>query len=215
LPSVDRLAETFGAWGIDETIQVVAYDQGPGAYASRLWWMLRYLGHDAVAVLDGGFAMWRAEGQPVRSGAEQQTRRSFSPRVRPGMLVTAVDVGHHLHDGQLLLIDARAPERYRGDVEPLDPVAGHIPGAVNAFYQDNLSADGTFRPVADLRARFAERLSGTPADRTVVYCGSGVTACHDLLALEHAGLQGARLYAGSWSEWIADPTRPVGRGDER
>lgn len=215
LPPLDRLATTFGEWGIGDGTQVVVYDQGPGMYASRLWWLLRYLGHDAAAVLDGGYDAWTREGRSVRGGAEQPRSARFQARVRPSMLASVADVQRGLDDTAHRLIDARAAERFEGQVEPLDPVAGHIPGAANYCFQENLRPDGTFQAPSVLRERLAAVLGGVDPARTVCYCGSGVTACHDLLALEHAGLHGARLYAGSWSEWCSDAARPVETGPAR
>jgi len=214
LPDAGVLAGTLGRLGIAGGVQVVAYDQDTGMYASRLWWLLRWLGHSSVAVLDGGFAKWNAEGRPTTSGEERRETRSFTGRPHEDLTFDAARVGAIAADPRWRLVDARAPERYRGEQETLDPVAGHIPGASNQFYMDNLTGAGLFRTPEELRARFAPVLEGRPADRLVAYCGSGVTACHDLLALEHAGLHGARLYPGSWSEWCADPARPVATGDE-
>ena len=213
LPDAATAARTFSALGVGAGVQVVAYDQDTGMYASRVWWMLRWLGHDAVAVLDGGLARWRAEGRAIRSGVEAPVPRPFVAAPRAGMIVTADQIAVLTGSG-FQLVDARAPERYRGDVEPLDRVPGHIPGARNHYFQSNLDNTGRFRSAADLAARFSETLGDTPADRAICYCGSGVTACHDLLAMEHAGLPGGRLYAGSWSEWSADPQRPVATGTD-
>jgi thiosulfate/3-mercaptopyruvate sulfurtransferase len=209
LPDPDALTRTFTRFGITSGVQVVAYDQDNGMFASRLWWMLRWLGHDAVAVLDGGFAKWTAEGRDTRSGTETRAAQTFVAAPRPDLLATVDQVAALRADHNWRLVDARAPERFRGDVEPLDRVAGHIPGAVNHCYQTNLDAEGSFRSPEELRAHMQATLGDHPADRIVCYCGSGVTACHNLLALEHAGLTGARLYAGSWSEWSSDPARPV------
>ena len=192
-------------------VSPLAYDQDIGMFASRLWWLLRWLGHDAVAVLDGGWAAWTSANRPIVRGVETRPRRVFVPRVRKAMTAAAEEVARMRDGTRGLLVDARAPERYRGDVEPLDPVAGHIPGAVNLWYQQN-AAEGRFLPDRDLKSLWDERLGDTPPADVVCYCGSGVTACHNLLALEHAGLTGARLYPGSWSEWVADPARPVERG---
>ena len=211
LPEMDALQERFGRWGIGAGTQVVAYDQDTGMEASRLWWLLRYLGHTAVAVLDGGLARWTAEGRPLRGGAERPTPATFIGQPQAEMLAEAGDIEQLRQDPSARVIDARAPERFRGDTEPLDPVAGHIPGAVNHPYLSNLQADGTFRMPADLRQHLAAALGGVPAAQTAVYCGSGVSACHNLLALEHAGLTGAKLYAGSWSEWCAEEERPVAK----
>ncbi len=212
LPDPHTLAQTFSRLGIASGIQVVAYDQDSGMYASRLWWMLRWLGHDAVAVLDGGFAKWTAEGRPTKSGAEPRTPREFSGSPRSEMAFGVGEVASQLGTSAWQLLDARAPERYRGETEPIDKTAGHIPGAKNHFFQSNLDERGLFRTPEELRARMKESVGDTPADRIVCYCGSGVTACHNLLALEHAGMKGAKLYAGSWSEWSSDPSRPVERG---
>ena len=211
LPDVQTFASTLGRLGIDAGTQVVVYDQDSGGFASRLWWMLRWLGHDAVALLNGGFAKWLAEGRPTTAGVDVRTPRIFVPHPQPQMVATAEDVSTMVGQKAWRLLDARAPERFRGEVEPVDKVAGHIPGAVNVPFLENLDASGVFKPAADLAARFQEASGSTPADHVVVYCGSGVTACQNLLALEHAGLHGARLYPGSWSEWSSDPSRPMTR----
>jgi thiosulfate/3-mercaptopyruvate sulfurtransferase len=213
LPTPAACATVFGRLGIDATKQVVAYDQGPGAYAARLWWMLRWLGHEAAAVLDGGYAVWAREGRPVTSADTVVHPAPFVPR--PARPVVGTDaVAANLASRALLVVDARGRERFRGDVEPIDRVPGHIPGAVNRPFTENLGADGTFKPASDLRAEWDALLSGRMPAAIVHSCGSGVTACHNLLAMEHAGLGGAALYPGSWSEWSADPARPVARGDD-
>ncbi|HVZ23158.1 MAG TPA: sulfurtransferase [Vicinamibacterales bacterium] len=211
LPDPDAAARTFGRLGIANGMQVVAYDQDTGSFASRLWWMLRWLGHDAVAVLDGGFAKWTAEHRAVEAGAATPAARRFVGQPRPQMTIDAAEVARLLRRPDTLLLDARAPERYRGDVEPIDRVPGHIPGAANYFFQQNVSDRGVLRSPGELRDQLSVVLGEVPADRVVCYCGSGVTACHNLLALERAGLPGAKLYAGSWSEWSSDPSRPVDR----
>ena len=215
LPAPDVLARTFSAWGIDASVQVVAYDQDAGMFASRLWWMLRWLGHPGAAVLDGGLAAWTRDEHPTASGSESRPGRRFEPAVDDRMLADAEAVARAIGSDVQVLIDARAPERFEGRTEPLDPVAGHIPGAVNRFFKDNLRADGTFRSPDSLRQDFERILASSEAPSAICYCGSGVTACHDLLALEHAGLLGARLYAGSWSEWCSDPGRPTESGPAR
>jgi thiosulfate/3-mercaptopyruvate sulfurtransferase len=213
LPSPQASEALFSRLGIDAQKQVVAYDQGSGMFAARLWWMLRWLGHDAVAVLDGGFDKWVREGRPVETTVRAPGPAAFSAR-HVGPLVHADDVLRCLGTRDCMLVDARAPERYRGEVEPLDPVAGHIPGARNRPYGSNIAADGTFKSPEALRREFAALLGATPLERVVHYCGSGVTACHNALAMEIAGLPGTRLYPGSWSEWCADTSRPVARGEE-
>jgi thiosulfate/3-mercaptopyruvate sulfurtransferase len=191
---------------------VVTYDQDTGAYASRLWWLLRYLGHDAVAVLDGGWAKWSREGRSTRNGDETRPAATYRPSPHPEARLELEDVIARVGNRVGLLIDARAPERFEGRTETIDRVAGHIPGAANHFFKQNLAGDGTMLPPASLRAQFTEILGGhAPAD-AVMYCGSGVTACQNLLAMEHAGLPGAKLYVGSWSEWSSDPVRPIETG---
>jgi thiosulfate/3-mercaptopyruvate sulfurtransferase len=210
LPTPEAAAAAFSRLGIGNDRQIVVYDQDAGAWASRLWWMLRWLGHDAGAVLNGGFAKWTREGRSLSSTADRPPAARFTAQPRAAMLVQARDVGVRLDDPSWLLLDARAPERYRGDVEPIDRAAGHIPSAANAPFAENVDADGVFRTNAGDRLR--EALGDTPPDRVVNYCGSGVTACHNVLALEHAGLRGSVLYAGSWSEWSSDPSRPIEKG---
>jgi len=209
IPSVEALAATFGRLGIARDSQVVVYDQDSGSWASRLWWSLRYLGHDAVAMLDGGWAKWTREGRPTTSGEARRSATFFSAEPRPGMRAGVDEVVAALKDPALLLVDARAPERFEGRTEPIDRAAGHIPGAVNHFYQSNLADDGTMLPPEELRERFTRLLQGRDPAQAVMYCGSGVTACHNLIAMEQAGLPGARLYPGSWSEWSSDPARPI------
>jgi thiosulfate/3-mercaptopyruvate sulfurtransferase len=213
LPPLEPFVAKLRAWGIGGSSQVVAYDDAGGAFAARLWWMLRWLGHDAAAVLDGGFPAWIAEGRPVTAVVPEPACGDFQPQPRSEWLATARELATPQSVSRRLF-DARAPERFAGDVEPIDPVAGHIPGAVNLPFADNLK-DGRFRSPAELRRRFAAALDGAPPEAAVVYCGSGVTACHDILAFAHAGLSLPRLYAGSWSEWITDPARPVARRDDR
>ncbi len=212
LPEPAILARTLGRLGIADGTQVVAYDQDNGMFASRLWWLLRWLGHNSVAVLDGGFARWQAEHRPIRSGLETHPHRDFTGTPRIGWVVDAEDVTRATKNSESRLVDARAPERYRGEIEPLDRVAGHIPGAANHFFKWNVNDDGTFRSPADIRARVRESIGDKAPDRVISYCGSGVTACHNLLAFEHAGLHGGRLYPGSWSEWSSDPERPIEKG---
>ena len=211
LPRIADIVATLSRAGIDDSTQVIAYDQNNGMWASRLWWLLQWLGHPAAAVLDGGLDRWIAEGHLLAVEAPRVQPATFIAR-RPTPIASADEIMKHLDDGALTVIDARAPERYRGDVEPIDPVAGHIPGAVNRPYTANLTAQGNFKPAPQLRAEFQTLLDGSPPESVVHQCGSGVTACHNVLAMSIAGLPGSRLYPGSWSEWIAAPERPIARG---
>jgi thiosulfate/3-mercaptopyruvate sulfurtransferase len=212
LPDADTLSATLGRWGIDNHTQVVAYDAVNGAYAARLWWLMRWLGAERVAVLDGGFKAWTDAALPVTTALPTAMPARFAATPRDAMLLDAAAVGQIATDPSWRLLDARAPERYAGAVEPLDTKAGHVPGAHNYPFTGNLGPDGRFLPTAQLKARLERSLGGVAADHAVMMCGSGVTACHNLLALECAGLKGARLYAGSWSEWILDPARPIALG---
>ena len=211
LPEVGALAARLGRAGIDATRQVVAYDQNNGMFASRLWWLLRWLGHDAVAVLHGGLDRWQAEGRSQTSAVSTPHATTFQPKA-PTQVASAEEILRHLGDDALFVVDARAAERYRGDVEPIDPVAGHIPGARNRPYTDNMTEYGMFKPAAQLRSEYEALLGPTLPSAVVHQCGSGVTACHNVLAMTIAGLPGSRLYPGSWSEWVADPGRRVARG---
>jgi thiosulfate/3-mercaptopyruvate sulfurtransferase len=211
LPDPEIMARRLSAWGIDARTQVVVYDTVGGAFAVRLWWLLRYMGHSGAAVLDGGFGKWQRENRPVAGGVQKRKPARFIPRPDPTMMVETGDVAQLRQDVEYRLIDARAFERYRGDHEPIDPIAGHIPGAINRFHGLNLTPDGTFLPPEILRQQFETLLDGAAPENTIVYCGSGVTSIHHILAMELAGLPGARLYPGSWSEWIRDPTRPIAR----
>lgn len=214
LPEPDALARTFAGFGIDARVQVVAYDDSAGMYAARAWWLLRWLGHANVAVLDGGLAAWRAAGLPLVTERPTIAPREFVAHPRARATVNADELAGLLEGNAALLLDARAAERFEGKVEPLDPRAGHVPGARNHPYTRNLAADGRFLAPEELSARLAARLGGRAPVDVVSMCGSGVTACHTLLALEIAGLGGARLYPGSWSEWSRDPERPVATGPE-
>lgn len=211
LPERSAFAATLGRLGVTPATQVIALDRQGGPYASRLWWMLRWMGHDAAAVLDGGFDAWCAAGGAVDAQAPLAMAAPPYPE-RSALAATTGAEALLAQLGRVRLIDARAGERFRGEVEPLDKAAGHIPGALNRFFKDNLAADGRFKPAAQLRAEYEALLGQEPAAQAVHQCGSGVTACHNLLAMEHAGLAGSRLYAGSWSEWSADPSRPIARG---
>ncbi|MCB8982271.1 MAG: sulfurtransferase [Ardenticatenaceae bacterium] len=209
LPPPQELINRFSRMGIGTDTQVVAYDDANGMIAARLWWMLRYMGHQAVAVLDGGWQAWEAAGYAARSGEEVRETAAFRGRPHLEWLVLVEEVPH-----APLLVDSRDAARYRGEMENIDPIAGHIPGAVNYDYQANWTADGRYRPAAVLRSQLAEVLGDTPPDQATFYCGSGVTACVNLLALAHAGLGNGRLYAGSWSEWCRDPHLPKATGSE-
>ncbi len=212
LPDVTVFAKRMGSIGIDSSKQVIAYDDAGGAYAARLWWLLRWLGQDAVAVLDGGINKWLEEGRPLSRDVPRAHGTTFTPKQQPGMTVDVDFVMANLKIQTATVVDARAPERYRGEVEPIDPVGGHIPGALNRVFKNNLNADGTFKVSALLREEFTALLGATAPSQVINQCGSGVTACHNLFAMELAGLTGAKLYPGSWSEWCADPERPVAKG---
>jgi thiosulfate/3-mercaptopyruvate sulfurtransferase len=212
LPSVTAWCATLSGWAIDADVQVVAYDQGNGAYAARLWALLRWVGHTKVAVLNGGYAAWVAAGLPVSVTVAARARTHFTPRAAAlGMLGTR-EVQRALLDRQILLVDARGADRFAGDNETIDPIAGHVPGARNQPFIQNLDPQGRFLAGKALRQHWQSFLGTRAASELVSMCGSGVTACHNLLALEVAGLPGARLYPGSWSEWIRDPSRPIARG---
>jgi thiosulfate/3-mercaptopyruvate sulfurtransferase len=205
-------AATLGAWGIDRNTTVVAYDDASGAIAARLWWLLRWLGHERCAVLDGGFAAWQDAGQPVERAAPSiKPRRYEFHGASSDAVVATQDVPVRQAEGDLL-VDARGAPRYRGEQEPIDPKAGHVPGALNRPFSANVTSGGKFRPAAELHGELNELLAGRAPTRLIAMCGSGVTACHLLLAMEVAGLPGGRLYAGSWSEWIRDPARPTKTG---
>ena len=204
LPPPDVLIERFGRLGIDSHQQVVVYDDRNGMIAARLWWLLRYLGHDAVAVLDGGWPAWLEAGQRLCKGVEKNESVQFRGTPRTEWVALAADVPK-----ATLLVDSRAPERYRGEVEPIDPIAGHIPRAVNYFYQQSWSENGRYLPQAQIRQQMQAVLGETNPDEAVFYCGSGVSACVNLLSLTYAGLGNGRLYAGSWSDWITDVARPI------
>lgn len=212
LPFPGDFLAWVGQQGLRPQDQVVCYDAGGGTTAARLWWMLRWIGHDAVAVLEGGYAKWTSEGRPTSTQVPRFEPASYPMRLRSDMVVGVgvVECG----DQPSLLVDARAPLRFRGLQEPIDPVAGHIPGAKNRFCNDNLTPQGTFKPADVLRREFAGVLGARRPEEVINYCGSGVSACHNLLAMEIAGLPGSRLYAGSWSDWISDPKRPVERSPE-
>ncbi|RJG02206.1 sulfurtransferase [Noviherbaspirillum sedimenti] len=211
LPERAAFVETLRRWGINNKSQVIAYDAQGGMFAARLWWLLRWIGHDAVAVLDGGVQAWTASGMWLSA---ELRGKPYGDIIAQAPLVTTVDAATlvaNLQEQTLTVIDARAPDRFRGENETIDPVGGHIPGAQNRFFKNNLQEDGRFKPAAQLRAEWQAVIASPQA--AAMQCGSGVTACHNLLALEVAGLPGAALYPGSWSEWCAEPARPVASGD--
>lgn len=213
LPDPELLAKKLGLWGVDESKQIVVYDDSFGAMAGRMWWLLRWLGHDAVVLLDGGIQRWVRQKQPLTPDLPVIAPATFKARPNNEMWVDATCIEKALRSNECLLIDARSEERFSGEREPLDKVAGHIPGSVNYPFEDNLDLDSTFMSASDLRAAYLDLLDGVEPSRVVHLCGSGVTACHSLIAMEHAGLKGARLYPGSWSEWITAPGRPVETGE--
>jgi thiosulfate/3-mercaptopyruvate sulfurtransferase len=209
LPEPEVFAARLSAWGIDNDTQVVAYDNRGGAIAVRLWWMLKWLGHEAAAVLDGSFKHWKQAGLPVTAEVPAPQPRRFIPRPRPELIAGTAEIAAIPGQSEKLLVDSRTPERYRGEVEPIDPVAGRIPGAVNRCHLDNLDEDGRFKPVDELKAIFSQLIGDRPAQDVIFYCGSGVTSAHNILAMAYAGLGMPRIYPGSYSEWIADPDRPI------
>lgn len=213
LPSPEAFAEAAGRAGIGPGAYVVAYDSNGGSYAVRLWWLLRYFGHPRAALLDGGWPAWRDGGYPTLSGAETIAPARFTPRPHPEMAIDAMAVDALRRDPRALLLDARATERYEGRTEPIDARAGHIPGAISAPYAANLRPDGRMKSPEDLRAHYAA-LGAGDAERVACYCGSGVTAAHDVFAMHLAGFPDALIYEGSWSDWSADPQRPIATGPE-
>jgi thiosulfate/3-mercaptopyruvate sulfurtransferase len=217
LPDPSEFARTLARWRVGRASQVIVYDDSAGAFAARAWWMLRWVGHPAVAVLDGGIKAWVGAGGVLESGPEEALVAApgsphLSERADGTAVIGSVEIEEQLRDPAFLLIDARAGERFAGVVEPIDAVAGHVPGAVNHPFSTSLAADGRFLPAQELRQIWEKRLAGRSPGQVAAMCGSGVTACHNLLSLEVAGLRGAKLYAGSWSEWIRDPRRPIARG---
>jgi thiosulfate/3-mercaptopyruvate sulfurtransferase len=212
LPDLETFARKLNATGIAPGKQVVVYDDAGGGFAVRLWWMLRWLGHEAVAVLDGGYPLWVKEGRPIAKEVPARRLGAFVPRPHLGDSVDVHFVDRFREAPDMKLVDARAGERYRGEQETIDPVAGHVPGAINRFWKDNLASDGRFKLAGMLRREFDTLLDGIAPEQVVHMCGSGVTACHNVFAMELAGLPGSKLYPGSWSEWCADPARAVAKG---
>ena len=210
LPDRAVLIETLRSWGINDNTQVVAYDAHGGMFASRVWWLLRWIGHSAVAVLDGGLAAWQSAGLPLVTPVATRPHGNIAEKPTLTRTVSVAEVVDNLASKGRTVVDARAPDRFRGENETIDPVGGHIPGAKNRFFKDNLGADGRFKPGPQLKQEFAPLFDTAP--HAIMQCGSGVTACHNLLAMEVAGLHGAALYPGSWSEWCSDPARPVATG---
>ncbi|SDQ88603.1 thiosulfate/3-mercaptopyruvate sulfurtransferase [Pseudomonas grimontii] len=214
LPAADTFAEQLRAWGVSADTDVVLYDDGPSAYAARAWWLLAWLGkRDGVFILDGGLKAWHSDGFPLSLDAPVIEPGTFVGTPDNQLLLDAEHLQKRLGQPGLTLIDARAQARFRGEVEPIDPIAGHIPGAQCAAFNENLGSDGRFLPADQLKQRFAEQLQGRSPEELVAYCGSGVTACHNLFALSLAGYPLGKLYAGSWSEWITDPARAIATGD--
>ena len=211
LPDFKLLVKKLGDWGVNNRSQIVVYDDANGAFAGRMWWLLRCMGHTDVALLDGGIRAWQAQGYAVTTTLPQVAASQFRAYLDPKQWLSAAEVEDGLASRNIKLIDARTPERYAGQQEPIDPVAGHVPKALNRPFQHNLDKNGLFRPAEQLRRQFNELITAWPAEQVVHMCGSGVTACHNLLAMEHAGLTGSKLYAGSWSEWITDKNRPVAK----
>jgi thiosulfate/3-mercaptopyruvate sulfurtransferase len=212
LPDRETLARKLAARGLKKGQQVIAYDAQGGMYAARLWWLLRWLGHDSVAALDGGLAAWTEAGRTLVGEVPVETAGDFATAAPLAVTIDAAAVERNLQSRERLIVDARAADRYRGENETLDPVGGHIPGALNRPFKDNLQIDGRFKSAHELREAFHAVLGSTAPERAVMQCGSGVTACHNLLAMEVAGLHGAALYSGSWSEWCANPSRPIATG---
>jgi thiosulfate/3-mercaptopyruvate sulfurtransferase len=215
LPSQVEAGARFSQMGIGSGVQVVAYDdQGGSLAAGRLWIMLRWLGHENVAVLDGGWQKWLKEERPIEKGRETRPAKEFTPQINADLFVDLAEVDRIRLNPNYRLIDVRLPERYSGEVEPIDPIPGHIPGSINFPYMENLAESGVFRSPAELRDCYENLLQGIPPKNVVFYCGSGVTSIQSLLALKVSGLGLAKLYPGSWSEWIADPTRPIALGNK-
>jgi thiosulfate/3-mercaptopyruvate sulfurtransferase len=214
LPDILSLAETFSAWGIGSNTQVVVYDDCTGTMAARLWWLLNWMGHRNVALLDGGWRAWNQAALPANCGPESHTPKRFEPHEISGAYVSAEQVQEYRSNPRYAILDARSGSRFRGEVEPIDPVAGHIPGAISAPCEENVMPEGRFLSPEILRRRFEKHMKSVPPENVICYCGSGVTAAHNIFAIAYAGLGLTRLYAGSWSEWITHSTRPIATGTE-
>ena len=212
-PDIETFSQKLSNWGIDAETQVVAYDQNHGGIAARLWFLLKWLGHEKVAVLNGGWEKWQADKLPITDEIHPRPSKVFVPNPQAQMLVDINFMEKNLDNPEIIYIDSRTAERYRGKTEPIDPVAGHIPGAISAPFLDNLGTDGLFLDKEALAKRFIKVLKGKPKAKVIFYCGSGVTACHNLLAMQHLGLKSPRLFPGSWSEWIVDAKRPIATGN--
>lgn len=213
LPDPQLLAEKLGQWGVDATKQIVVYDDSFGSMAVRMWWLLRWLGHDAVALLDGGLPGWMRQKLPVNADISQIIPTRFTPHLQNSLWVDAAEIEQARQNKNRLVLDARPEDRFSGEREPLDKIAGHIPGSINWTFEENIDFDGTYLPAEELRDAYLNLLHGVAPEQTIHTCGSGVTACHNILAMEIAGLPGSKLYPGSWSEWIADPARPIATGE--
>ena len=213
LPDVQLLSEKLSRWGVDSGKQVVVYDDSFGAMAVKMWWILRWLGHNNVALLDGGLPKWLKEKRPLTAELPQIAPAKFVAQLHQEILASTAEVDNARQERSRLVIDARSEQRFSGEREPLDKVAGHIPGSVNWVFDENLDFDGTYLPAEELREAYLKLLKGVKPELVIHSCGSGVTACHNMLAMEIAGMNGGKLYAGSWSEWITDPTRPVATGE--
>jgi len=213
LPDVNQFSNKLSRWGVDNGKQVVVYDDSFGSMAVKMWWLLRWLGHQNVALLDGGLPKWMKQKLPIGTELPKIMQAKFIPHVQHEMVVDTVEVEHARNERCSMLIDARPEQRFAGEREPLDKVAGHIPGAVNWVFEENLDFDGTYLPADELREAYLKLLRGVKPEKAIHTCGSGVTACHNMLAMEIAGLPSGKLYAGSWSEWITDPARPIATGE--
>jgi thiosulfate/3-mercaptopyruvate sulfurtransferase len=213
LPSIEEFVSRVNSWGIDSNTQVIVYDDRGGMIAARLWWMLRWLGHEAVALLNGGYTNWVEGNLLVANEVQVPLPKIFKPNLNNNLITTENDILLNFGDPRHALVDSRSPERYRGEIEPIDPVAGRIPGAYNYFWKNNLDSNNCFKIKAILRGRFETLIGNVPVKNVTFYCGSGVTSAHNILALNHAGLGMAKLYVGSWSQWITDKERPIVVGD--